>query len=151
MLTLLLVFLLPVFSASRCNNSAVGDPCTPEANTAFDPSEAFLELSSVQCATRVCLVKGLDGNPHRIYGESMDCPAVPSANPDCDGMNNNDDAECGCVTQEQIDQSVYCSCRCAAPAGSGIPTCGCPGGFHCEEILQSGGPGIIGDYCVKND
>ncbi len=94
-----------------CSTSAVGDPCVPEKVTggSFLASETYLELSSVQCATRVCL-----------------------------------------VPESEVERKVYCSCRCGAPAGSGVPTCGCPGGFVCEEVLETGGDGVRGSYCVRD-
>ena len=98
--------------------SGVGDPCTPEntPETGFVNSETYLETSSVQCRTRVCMVREFDG--------------FPSGNP-------GDEDE------------IYCTCRCAAPEGSNTPACSCPNGFTCEEILQQGGSGIRGSYCVR--
>ncbi len=115
-----------------CAESSVGDPCTPEQVPAggFLSSETYLETSSVQCATRVCLVRGLEGDPN-ITCES---------NPD----------EPTCAFENDIERNVYCSCRCGAPEGSSLPTCACPGGFSCEEILETGGDGLRGSYCVRN-
>ena len=116
-----------------CSESAVGDPCTPEQVPAggFLASETYLETSSVQCATRVCLVRDLAGDPNNVQPE---CPGGPDT----------------CVSPIDVESNVYCSCRCDAPEGSGLPTCGCPDGFFCEEILQTGGDGLRGSYCVRN-
>jgi len=116
-----------------CASSAVGDPCVPEQvpEGGFLASETYLETSSVQCATRVCLVRGLEGDPNQI------CEGTPEDSPEC-------------VTPSEIERSVYCSCRCGAPEGSSIPTCGCPGGFLCEEILETGGDGLRGSYCIRD-
>ncbi len=117
-----------------CSTSAVGDPCVPEKVTggSFLASETYLELSSVQCATRVCLVRGLTGDPNNLQED--DCPL----------------GDATCVPESEVERKVYCSCRCGAPAGSGVPTCGCPGGFVCEEVLETGGDGVRGSYCVRD-
>ncbi|MDH3202380.1 MAG: hypothetical protein OEM15_15935 [Myxococcales bacterium] len=116
-----------------CAESAVGDPCVPEQvpEGGFLASETYLETSSVQCATRVCLVRELAGDPNNVE-------------PECPGGTTT------CVSPSDVERSVYCSCRCGAPEGSGLPTCGCPGGFLCEEILETGGDGLRGSYCVRD-
>ncbi len=121
-------------AGSGCSSSGVGEPCVPEAVPAggFLKSETYLETSSVQCETRVCLVRGLDGDPNNL--EEDECPL----------------GEATCVTAAEVERDVYCSCRCAAPAGVGVPTCGCPSGFLCEEVLETGGDGIRGSYCVRD-
>lgn len=120
-------------AGAGCASSAVGDPCIPEQvpEGGFLASETYLETSSVQCATRVCIVRGLDGDPNNLE-------------PECTG------GDATCVSPSNVERSVYCSCRCDAPEGSGVPTCGCPGGFLCEEILETGGDGIRGSYCVRD-
>jgi hypothetical protein len=127
---------IAVFSlaGAGCSSSAVGDPCVPEAVPAggFLPNETYLETSSVQCATRLCLVRDLDGDPNNL--EEDGCPSGPDT----------------CVSANQVEESVYCSCRCAAPAESGLPTCGCPGGFVCQEVLETGGDGLRGSYCIRD-
>jgi len=133
-------------AGSGCSSSGVGDPCVPERVPAggFLESETYLETSSVQCATRVCLVRGLGGDPNNLQEDVPPCP----------GDKVGEDGELlepsTCVSESQVEQSVYCSCRCAAPAGSGVPTCGCPGGFLCEEVLETGGDGLRGSYCVRD-
>jgi len=121
-------------AGSGCSNSAVGDPCSPEQVPigGFLASETYLETSSVQCATRVCLVRELNGDPNNLQED--DCPR----------------GEATCVPDSEVERKVYCSCRCGAPAGSGVPTCGCPGGFICDEVLETGGDGIRGSYCVRD-
>ena len=125
-------------AATACSDTGVGDACVPEQVPAggFLRSETYLETSSVQCATRVCLVRGLDGDPSNLQEAMPDpCPK----------------GEATCVSEADVEQSVYCSCRCAAPAGSDLPTCGCPSGFTCEEVLETGGDGLRGSYCVRDD
>ena len=117
-----------------CTSSAVGDPCSPEQVPVggFLASETYLETSSVQCATRVCLVRGLMGDPNNLQED--ECPR----------------GEATCVPQSEVERNVYCSCRCGTPEGVGGEACGCPGGFICEEVLETGGPGIVGSYCVRD-
>jgi hypothetical protein len=129
-------------AGTGCSSSAVGDPCVPEKvpKEGFLPSETYLEVSSVQCATRVCLVRDLDGDPRNLQEDG--CPRNPDP--------LDDPADSTCVFASDVEQSVYCSCRCAAPAGSDLPTCGCPDGFICEEVLETGGDGIRGSYCIRD-
>lgn len=121
-------------AGTGCSSSAVGDPCVPEQVPVggFLASETYLETSSVQCATRVCLVRNLSGDPNNLQED--ECPR----------------GEATCVSAEEVEASVYCSCRCDAPAGSDLPTCGCPDGFLCEEVLETGGDGLRGSYCVRD-
>jgi len=119
--------------ASGCASSSVGDPCDPEnvPSGGFNASEAYLETSSVQCRTRVCMV-------YHLAGDTSD--------PNCDPLTDP-----SCPSPVDVEQRVYCTCRCDAPAGSNTPTCGCPGGYTCAPVLQLGGDGIRGSYCVKTD
>ncbi len=122
-----------------CSSSGVGDPCTPEQipEGGFKPGESYLETSSVQCRTRVCMVRDFEGDPTRVfYGAG-------------DSRNTCTPDEDDCNTAADVEQAVFCTCRCDAPAGSNTPTCACPSGFECQEILQSGGVGIQGGYCVR--
>ena len=111
----------------------VGEMCIPSLVPpgGFTAGDTFLEASSVECETRVCLVRELAGDPNDICGEP--------------------DATENCVTSEQVAERVYCSCRCSAPAESTSPVCPCPSGFKCEEILQAGGPSLEGGYCIRSD
>lgn len=95
-----------------CVGNAVGDPCTPEQvyEDGFDPTETYVESSSPQCATRVCLVRGLAGDPR----------------PECTS---------NCATEHDVAEHVYCSCRC----DDGAPSpCACPDGFTCAPAGASG-------------
>jgi len=121
-------------AGTGCASSAVGDLCVPEEVPVggFLASETYLETNSVQCATRTCLVRELKGDPRNLKED--ECPR----------------GEETCVLASEVDSKVYCSCRCGAPEGSGIPTCGCPSGFFCEPVLETGGDGIRGSYCVQD-
>lgn len=123
--------------ALGCRGEGVGDPCLPEniPNSGFDPTEAYLETSSVQCRTRTCMVYQLDGHPERILN-TPSCPA---------------DQTSTCVQDESVvAERVFCSCRCAG-GGSNTPLCECPDGFACEEVVSTGGGGVRGSYCVRCD
>jgi hypothetical protein len=126
--------------AMGCTASFVGDPCIPEnvPDDGFDPNESYIETSSVQCRTRVCLVYNFEGNPLDIRD---DCGA----------------GDRSCATEERVDQGIYCSCRCAFPEGRDVdtsaPLCDCPSGFECRELLnvEGAGEGAMGGYCVRED
>jgi hypothetical protein len=124
-----------------CSSSGVGDPCTPEQipEGGFDINESYLETSSVQCRTRVCMVRHFEGDPTKVYYPDPDDPRST-----CTAADE------GCNRAAQVEQAVFCTCRCDAPAGSNTPTCECPSGFVCEDVLQGGGVGIQGGYCVRS-
>lgn len=111
----------------------VGDSCTPDLVPVggFLANETFLETGSVQCETRVCLVRELGRDPNDICGQ-------PDATQDC-------------VTANEVAERVYCSCRCSVPEGSLVPICPCPSGFKCEDILRTGGASLEGGYCIRSD
>lgn len=111
---------------SGCTGPAVGDPCMPEQipEGGFVENEAYIEAGSVQCETRVCLVYRLSGDPRNV-GQDDDAP-----------------------TQAQVDERVFCSCRCNA-GNSDFATCDCPSGFTCREILTLGDEGFRGSYCIR--
>jgi hypothetical protein len=140
MLSLSLVSSLAI-SMGGCSTTGVGDPCLPEQipEGGFVNQETYLETSSVQCRTRVCMVREFAGDPRNVFYEAGDTRNTCTLGSDPD-----------CHTDEQVDAAVYCSCRCRAPAGSNTPTCECPSGFVCEDVLESGGIGIQGGYCVKS-
>jgi hypothetical protein len=114
-----------------CSTPAVGAPCLPEQipETGFDKREAYIESSSVQCQTRVCMVYRLDGDPQK-------------------GCSPTDMKRC--PDQSEVERSVYCTCRCDS-GNTGFAECECPDGFSCVEVLNKGGPGVRGGYCVRND
>jgi hypothetical protein len=120
-----------------CSASYVGDPCIPDnvPEGGFNEADVYVETSSVQCRTRVCLVYEFEGDPTNVR---EDCE---TGAPDC-------------ATEAAVDQGIYCSCRCAVPddVTVNLPLCECPSGFSCEEIVtvQSAGPGVRGSYCVKD-
>jgi hypothetical protein len=126
-----------------CEAPGVGDPCTPEQIPAggFVASEAYLETSSVQCRTRVCMVYRLAGIPQfQLPDGSFSCDV---AGPD----------GASCATQEDTEARVYCTCRCDAPQGASATLCDCPEDTHsCVEVIdnEKAGLGVRGSYCVRN-
>ncbi len=125
--------------AAGCPARGVGDPCVPEAipEAGFTARESYVETSSVQCRTRVCLVYRLQGHPEHIVGDPMTC-----RNPATDN----------CIDTDTRDARVFCSCRCSAGGGdSTLPLCTCNEGFHCVELLTKGGDGVRGGYCIPDN
>jgi hypothetical protein len=138
-------FLLTVLAGvlAGCAEPAVGAPCLPEdiPETGFDKRESYIESSSVQCETRVCIVHQLDGDPRE--GCVQTGPTVcPENDPTCVVATK-------CATEDDIEKSIFCTCRCDA-ADTGFAECDCPDGFGCQEILDRGGDGVRGGYCIRN-
>jgi hypothetical protein len=135
--------------SAGCTGSPIGDPCVPENIPAddtdgdmipdgFDSREIYIETSSVQCRTRTCMVYQLEGNPEKISSSDPAINSCPAGDPTC-------------VTQEQLNNQVFCSCRCSVPAGgqANTPLCACGSGFTCvDELVTTGGAGVVGGYCV---
>ena len=127
---------------SGCSTPAVGAPCLPEQvpDTGFSELEAYVESSSVQCETRVCIVYKLDGDPRE--------GCVPAPATDCDAKDPTCKPLKRCADPSEVGKRVYCTCRCDAK-GTGFAECACPDGFTCVDVLEQGGPGVRGGYCVK--
>jgi hypothetical protein len=115
-----------------CGAPAVGDPCLPEQvpDDGFEISEAYIESSSVQCQTRVCMVWKLQGAP------AGSAPCVNDATK--------------CAAQGDVDKKVYCTCRCDA-GNSRFAECTCPSGYTCTPVLEQGSEGVRGSYCVLSE
>lgn len=128
-----------------CPSTGVGDPCVPESvpTNGFQPGEAYLETSSVQCRTRVCMVYQFGASVALDPRESQEeCLASGRSPAECAGLQ----------PEEKIDERVYCTCRCSSQGDSNTPTCSCPSGFTCQDdLLTLGGDGIRGGYCVRNE
>lgn len=133
-----------------CAPVGQGDPCTPEAipGNGFVSNEVYVETSSVQCRTRVCMVYHLQGNPECVAGDPR-CSGGTGDNPCVSGTTSL------CVQvddpgQVQIDPNspdrVFCTCRCSAGGNSSLPLCQCTEGFRCVPDSDPGG-----GYCVPND
>ena len=118
-----------------CDQPGIGDPCIPEQIPAdgFNANETYVEVNSVQCRTRVCLVHEFRGGDPRNVGDACD------------------DNEEYCFTEDELDEAIYCSCRCSASGSSSAPTCDCPSGFTCrDEVVTIGDEGVVGGYCVRD-
>lgn len=123
-------------SLTGCEAPGVGDPCLPEAvpEGGFRDTESYLETSSVQCRTRVCMVYKLEGDPRPVCeddpnGTTAGCPAPGDL-----------------ADPAEAEERIFCTCRCDGP--SNTTNCECPSGFSCEEVLDLGGDGIRGSYCI---
>ncbi|MDB4977436.1 MAG: hypothetical protein JWN48_5777 [Myxococcaceae bacterium] len=142
-----IAFALASLAAIGCADEAIGDPCIPEAipcnadgtGCGYSSSESYIEASSVQCRSRLCLVYKLDNGTHS---------QIPS---DPRNLCANKDKKDGCLTDDQLNESVYCTCRCGSGgAQTKQELCSCSEGFKCLPLLNLGGPGIVGSYCVKS-
>lgn len=131
-----------------CAASGVGDPCTPEAvpRCGFAATEVYVETSSVQCRTRVCVVYRLDGHPENLL--SAGCP-LDSSRSDCATTTDpstcvddtpRDEADTSDLGTTSVDR-VFCSCRCRAlETNPDLPLCVCGTGYHCSDE----------DFCVPD-
>jgi hypothetical protein len=147
------LFLLALpLALTGCPSTGVGDPCTPESTPegGFQASETYLETSSVQCRTRVCMVYKLNGDPTQTFEDCLARGESPAA---CEDF----------PSREELSQRVFCTCRCGTASGAddGTPLCECGEGFVCSDdasrgtaagpILTQGGVGIRGSYCLRAD
>jgi hypothetical protein len=121
--------LIALLHLGGCAPAGVGDPCLPEQipEGGFDDSEAYIESSSVQCQTRVCMVWHMKGAPQG----TTTCTRDPTS----------------CAPQDKVDQRVYCTCRCDA-GNTRFASCTCPSGYTCNPVLEQGSEGVRGSYCV---
>ena len=143
--SLLLVSLCLAAFATGCATPAVGDPCLPEQvpEDGFDDSEAYVESSSVQCETRVCIVYHLGGDPREDCPQRAGSACMPTDENPCD------EEAVVCASPQMVEERVYCTCRCDS-GNTGFAECECPDGFSCVDVLEQGGPGVRGGYCVRN-
>jgi len=143
---------LVITIAAGCAPHGQGDPCTPEAisRDGFAPSEVYVETSSVQCSTRVCMVFHLRGNPEC---QAEDARCTESASPSNACFSAGGDRLCLGVDlpgeiqiTENSPDRVFCTCRCSAEQGNAsLPLCQCTDGFRCVPASDPGG-----GYCVPN-
>lgn len=136
----ILVGLLALSASTACVGGGIGDPCIPEAipEGGFVRAENFLETSSVGCRTRVCLVYSLAGDPRYVTSPLPEVDTCPTGLPP-----GADPGDVMCPTAEEVENKVFCTERCESNAE-------CPGGFICRLILDIGGEGIRGSYCVRH-
>ena len=111
--------------------SHVGDRRLPASipENGFDDCEAYVATSDNEdCGGGVCLVYHLRG-----YSRAA-CVADPQS-------------DYVCADRNELEDRVYCSCRCDAPEG--YAECACPDGFACQDVLDQGGANVAGGYCVR--
>lgn len=127
---------------TACSTPAVGAPCLPEQvpENGFVESETYIEASSVQCETRVCMVYRLHGDPRLGCVEPPPVEAKPGTKAS---------TVLHCASADELNAHAYCTCRCDTH-GADFNACACPSGFGCKDVLEQGGPGIIGGYCIKD-
>jgi hypothetical protein len=75
-----------VVSGTGCQQTGVGDPCTPEAEysttfTGFDFKEVSTESADYQCFSRLCLVNHFQGLVSCPYGQDATGNGAVKANP----------------------------------------------------------------------
>ena len=109
-----------VLAVSAGCATGVGDPCTPEVI----PDDGFKNSEAY------------------IETSSVQCQTRVCGVFKYQGDPRHDDPR-------QVEKKIYCTCRCEAPDPR-FGTCDCPDGFECQEVLDLGGPGIRGSYCVRS-
>ena len=147
-----------------CTGEGVGDPCVPEDEyrttfSGFGINEVQVESSSLQCATRLCLVNHFQGRVSCPKGQSEDDLTLPGSDPSrcrVPGSDNEQDAVTTPVAAWDLDRpperAVYCSCRCDGPDRE-ARYCKCPSGYSCVDLVPDVGFGasqLPGSYCVRN-
>lgn len=144
-----------------CQSGGVGDPCIPEDEyqirfEGFGLGEANVEMNSLQCATRVCLINHFQGRVSCPYGQTKADLSLPPTDPARCRVPGTTEAVTVPVAPWNAartpKRAVYCSCRCAGPDPNGR-YCKCPSGFECVSLLPDLGLGSLetpGSYCVKD-
>jgi len=140
-----LIVLLTIVGCKSSNGAEfVGDQCLPEklpsslAGPGFMPGESYLTEAGA-CQGYPCLVDRL--------GDRSDAGVLLDPSVLCDGS----DPAPGCVTPEQVERSVHCSCQCDGP-GDRDKYCLCPDGFACRQLFTPREDGLHNgprSYCVK--
>ncbi|MDD9937403.1 MAG: hypothetical protein OXT09_27580, partial [Myxococcales bacterium] len=133
---------VPTSEAAACDGASgnggrvsnVGRACLPEAvpDTGFRDDQVYLQTRSPLCGDGICMVYRLRGDPRETCVDS--CPDASSC-----------DSSMLCADPRQIEDRVYCTCRCDGPGGA--DTCACPDGFSCVQALEIGPPELRGGYC----
>jgi hypothetical protein len=125
----LVVAALGVIPAA-CQSGGIGDPCTPEDEQnaqfpGFNLSEAYIESSSFQCATRICLSNHFQGR--------VSCPLGQPDTKNCSGPGGAHDELCDATRGEKCVESSTSLPSCD-PTLAGA--CASSGGI-CDPALKS--------------
>ena len=130
-----------LIALTACRDDGIGSACTPTVpcdtdgtSCGFHAAETYVLKDAPGCPDRqACLVYKLDnGTDGRLPAD----PRVPCISP---GSPE------GCVTEEAIDRSIYCTCPCAREGSSDrTGLCSCGDGYECSKA--GGGPEW---YCAK--
>lgn len=138
--------MLLAMGGCKSSNGAevVGDQCLPAElpssafGSGFMPGETYAAESEA-CHGHPCLVDRL--------GNGNDAGVLADPNVLCEG----DAPQPGCVTQQQVERSVHCSCQCDGP-GDRDKYCECPNGFSCRQVFTLRDDGLRNgprSFCVK--
>ncbi|MEM9068745.1 MAG: hypothetical protein AAGE52_09570 [Myxococcota bacterium] len=129
--------------------------CVPESVPldGFPGGDLFLETSSVQCPSSICVIDQRDADSAlQISGSREACEQanerrIRRAEEDGEDVGELDD----CEPLPSIADRVHCSCRCSLPGGeTDETTCACGEGFVCvDDAFTSGSDEIQGGYCLR--
>jgi hypothetical protein len=125
--------------AASASADLVGKPCQLFTVPAggFDDQQVYIGTSNADCGGGVCMVYRLRGDP-RAGCVASGPPAGCASGQSCSS----------CASPVEVQDRVYCSCRCAAP--DGYAACACPVGYTCVAGLEQGSAELRGGYCTKN-
>jgi hypothetical protein len=126
----------PALSCEPIQGGApVGTACLP-TQTVFDDSHVVIETRVEACGDGLCMAYHLGGD----VDPSCEEPDLQ------DGMIVHGPH---CATPRQVEERVYCTCRCDGPPGA-ADLCECPDGFACIDVIPTLEPALGGRYCVRN-
>jgi hypothetical protein len=156
----------PPGSSSLAISAIVGTACTPQAELSptfpdFQFTEVSFDTNAPECGGAVCLVNHFQGRTTCPYGQgnfaSATAPActVPGTGQPVTAQDPSTGGVLPQCTTRRPANTVYCSCRCANPAGrtdDGADYCACPSGFACAQVISEVMPDdpTAGAYCVKD-
>lgn len=136
-------------SKERVSTADLGAACVlqDEENVSFSGysvTEVVVESQGPSCATGICLSHAFQGRATCPYGENCTTPSGAPVTAQVPPQ----------LVARAPDDSVYCSCRCDGPEGTG-PFCECPSDFECRPMIadfggaSSAAENLTGSYCVK--
>jgi hypothetical protein len=114
----------------------LGAPCSLPQTEYFD-SQAVIATNVDACGQGVCIAYHLEGRTDVECTETSGPDGSVSATPDC-------------ASPREIEQRMYCTCRCDGPPGA-TDLCDCPDSFSCVDVVTPIVPSVAGSYCVRNN